>query len=81
MSISVKQPKHEFVIDINKYLIDNFPSLSWKQRNAVGTLCEQDPDFCFDQIYKQIDKWVETYSLQRSLLTDPPNDTEVTPVP
>ena len=46
-------------IDVNEYLIENFPTLTLKQRKAVWSLCQSDGDFNFDPIYEEIDAWVE----------------------
>lgn len=67
MGISIDQPDKGFFIDINEYLIENFPMLNWKARNAVGTLCEQDPDFDLEPIYRQIDQWVLTYAKSKGI--------------
>lgn len=67
MGISIDQPDKGFFIDINEYLIEHFPMLNWKARNAIGTLCEKDPDFDLKPIYDQIDQWVITYANSKGI--------------
>jgi hypothetical protein len=67
MGISIDQPDKGFFIDINEYLIANFPMLNWKARNAVGTLCEQDLEFDLTAIYEQIDQWVLIYAESKGI--------------
>ena len=45
-------------VDINEYLIENWPTLTLKNRTSVWTLCQNDEDFDLDSIYNQIDDWV-----------------------
>lgn len=45
-------------VDINEYLIEEWPKLTLAQRKAVWTLCQNDEDFDFDPIYEQIDTMV-----------------------
>ena len=47
-------------VDINEYLIEQWPTLTLKNRTSVWTLCQNDEDFDFDSIYEQIDDWVYT---------------------
>ena len=47
-------------VDINEYLIEQWPTLTLKNRTSVWTLCQNDDDFDFDSIYEQIDDWVYT---------------------
>ena len=61
------QPEHEIYVDINSYLIENYPVLTWKQRNAIGHLCSTDEDFDLDPIYDQIDEWVFYYAEEKGI--------------
>ena len=45
-------------IDINEYLIVEFPTLTAKQRQSVWHLCQNDDSFDYDSIHDQIDNWV-----------------------
>jgi hypothetical protein len=45
-------------IDINEYLIAEFPTLTAKQRQSVWHLCQNDDSFDYDSIHDQIDNWV-----------------------
>tara|TARA_R100000406_G_scaffold77882_1_gene58609 strand:+ start:92 stop:658 length:567 start_codon:yes stop_codon:yes gene_type:complete len=45
-------------VDVNEYLITNWPTLNLKQRTSVWTLCQEDEDFDYDSIHDQIDAWV-----------------------
>ena len=49
-------------IDINEYLIDEFPTLTAKHRQSVWHLCQNDEDFDYDSIHDQIDDWVYEYA-------------------
>jgi len=49
-------------IDVNEYLIKEFPTLSAKQRQSVWHLCQNDEDFDYDPIHDQIDDWVFEYA-------------------
>ena len=46
------------VVDVNEYLIENFPQLTLKQRKAVWTRCQLDEEFDYEPIYDQIDDWI-----------------------
>ena len=45
-------------VDVNEYLIENWPTLTLKQRTSVWSLCQNDEDFDYDSIHNQIDDWV-----------------------
>lgn len=45
-------------VDVNEYLIENWPTLTLKNRTSVWSLCQNDEDFDFDSIFEQIDNWV-----------------------
>ena len=45
-------------VDVNEYLIENWPSLSLKQRRSVWSLCQNDEDFDYESIHNHIDDWV-----------------------
>tara|TARA_Y100000033_G_C2736701_1_gene106290 strand:- start:279 stop:845 length:567 start_codon:yes stop_codon:yes gene_type:complete len=49
-------------VDINEYLIETYPVLNLKQRTSVWTLCQNDEDFDFSDIYDQIDDKVFEYA-------------------
>ena len=49
-------------IDVNEYLIDEFKTLTAKQRQSVWHLCQNDEDFSYDSIHDQIDDWVYEYA-------------------
>jgi predicted nucleic acid-binding Zn-ribbon protein len=49
-------------IDINEYLIEEFPTLTAKQRQSVWHLCQNDDDFDYDSIHDQIDDKVYEYA-------------------
>ena len=49
-------------VDINEYLIEEFPTLTEKQRQSVWHLCQNDDDFDLDSIHEQIDNWVYKYA-------------------
>ena len=49
-------------IDINEYLIEEFPTLTAKQRQSVWYLCQNDEDFDYESIHDQIDDWVFEYA-------------------
>ena len=44
------------IIDINEYLIEEWPKLTAKQRKGVWSRCQSDEDFDYDFIYEQIDQ-------------------------
>ena len=46
------------VVDVNEYLIENFPQLTLKQRRAVWTKCQTDDEFDYEPIHDQIDQWI-----------------------
>ena len=45
-------------VDVNEYLIEEWPMLTLKQRRAVFSLCQNDEEFDFDPIYEQVDATV-----------------------
>ena len=36
------------IVDVNEYLIENFPQLNLKQRRAVWTKCQYDEEFDYE---------------------------------
>ena len=46
------------LVDVNEYLIENWPTLTLKQRTSVWSLCQNDEDFDYESIHNQIDDWV-----------------------
>ena len=49
-------------VDVNEYLIEEFKTLTAKQRQSVWHLCQNDEDFSYDSIHDQIDDWVYEYA-------------------
>ena len=45
-------------VDVNEYLIEEWPMLTLKQRRAVWALCQNDEEFDYDPIYEQVDATV-----------------------
>ena len=45
-------------VDVNEYLIEEWPMLTLKQRRAVFSLCQNDEEFDYDPIYEQVDATV-----------------------
>ena len=43
-------------VDVNEYLIGEFPTLTIKQRTSVVHLCQSDEDFDYSSIHDQIDE-------------------------
>jgi hypothetical protein len=65
-------------IDVNEYLIENYPTLTAKNRQSVWHLCQNDEDFDYDSIHDQIDDWVYEYaeSNPEVILEDSPEQDE-----
>ena len=42
-------------LDVNEYLIEDWPKLTLKQRKAVWSACQKNEDFDWSSIYEQID--------------------------
>jgi len=49
-------------VDVNEYLIEEYPTLTAKQRQSVWSLCQNDEDFDYEAINEQIDNWVYEYA-------------------
>ena len=49
-------------IDVNEYLIDEWPTLTAKHRQSVWHLCQTDEEFDYDSIHDQIDDKVYIYA-------------------
>ena len=49
-------------IDVNEYLIDEWPTLTAKHRQSVWHLCQTDEEFDYDPIHDQIDEKVYIYA-------------------
>jgi len=47
-------------VDVNEYLIEDWPKLTLKQRKSIWHYCQSDKDFDWDSIYEQIDSTVLT---------------------
>ena len=46
-------------LDVNEYLISEWPTLSLKQRRGVWTLAQNDEDFDWSSVEEQIDDYVQ----------------------
>ena len=46
-------------LDVNEYLIANFPVLSLKQRRSVWTMAQNDEDFDWSSIEEQVNYYVD----------------------
>lgn len=55
------QPELDLVIDINQYLIDEFPLLSLIDRKAIGTLILRDDEFDLTSVHDQINQATLNY--------------------
>jgi hypothetical protein len=49
-------------VDVNEYLIENYPTLTAKNRQSIWHLCQNDEDFDYDSIHDQIDDRVYEYA-------------------
>ena len=49
-------------IDVNEYLIEEWPTLTAKHRQSVWHLCQTDEEFDYDSIHDQIDEKVYIYA-------------------
>ena len=49
-------------INVDEYLIENYTTLTAKNRQSVRYLCQNDEDFNYEPIYDQIDDWVYEYA-------------------
>jgi len=49
-------------VDINEYLIEEWETLTYKQRQSVWHLCQNDEDFDYSSIHDQIDAKVYEFS-------------------
>ena len=67
-------------IDVNEYLIEEFKTLTAKQRQSVWHLCQNDEDFNYDSIHDQIDDWVYEYAESNPdvVLDESTDDSELT---
>ena len=67
-------------VDVNEYLIEEFKTLTAKQRQSVWHLCQNDEDFNYDSIHDQIDDWVYEYAESNSdvVLDESTDDSELT---
>ena len=59
-------------VDVNEYLIEEYPHMTLKQRRAVWRLAQEDGDFNFDAVYEEIDAWVD-YVMENANKTNRPN--------
>jgi len=49
-------------VNVNEYLIEEFPTLTIKQRTSIVHLCQNDEDFDYSPIHDQIDEKVYKYA-------------------
>lgn len=49
-------------VDVNEYLIEEFPTLTAKHRQSVWHLCQNDEEFDYESIHDQIDDKVYEYA-------------------
>tara|TARA_R100001163_G_C4926134_1_gene104173 strand:- start:15 stop:530 length:516 start_codon:yes stop_codon:yes gene_type:complete len=63
-------------VDINEYLIENWPTLNLKDRKCIWTLCQNDEEFSFDEIHDQIDNIVYVYAEANDSVSLPAEDEE-----
>lgn len=61
-------------IDINEYLIEEWPTLTAKHRQSVWHLCQTDDDFDYDSIHDQIDDKVYIYAESNPNVVLPTDD-------
>ena len=59
-------------VDVNEYLIEEYPHMTLKQRRAVWRLAQEDGDFNFDAVYEEIDAWVD-YVMDNANKTNRPD--------
>ena len=45
-------------VDVNEYLIENWPKLTLKQRKAVWSYCQADEDFDWEPVWEQVDSTI-----------------------
>lgn len=45
-------------VDVNEYLIENWPKLTLKQRKAVWSYCQLDEDFDWEPVLEQVDSTI-----------------------
>ena len=65
-------------VDINEYLIEEFPTLTAKHRQSVWHLCQNDEDFDYSSIHDQIDeKLYEHAETNPEVILDDVSDDEV----
>ena len=62
------------VIDVNEYLIENWPQLSLKQRTSVWTNAQNDEEFDYDVVYNQIDEYVYDLAEEDTTIELPPEE-------
>ena len=63
-------------VDVNEYLIDNWPQLSLKQRTSVWTIAQGDEEFDYDSLYEQLDDIVYELAETDKTIELPPEDDE-----
>jgi len=45
-------------VDVNEYLIEDWPKLTLKQRKAVWSHCQTNDDFDWDSVWEQVDQTI-----------------------
>ena len=45
-------------VDVNEYLIEDWPKLTLKQRKAVWSHCQADDDFDWNSVWEQVDQTI-----------------------
>jgi len=45
-------------VDVNEYLIEDWPKLTLKQRKAVWSHCQTSDDFDWDSVWEQVDQTI-----------------------
>ena len=59
-------------LDVNEYLIENYPKLSLKQRTAIWSICQEAVDFSVLEI--QVNTQVQKYAIKNMSVELPPNE-------
>lgn len=43
-------------VDVNEYLIEEWPKMTLKQRKAIWSYCQSDEDFDWSPVWEQVDQ-------------------------
>ena len=65
--------------DANEYLIKNYPTLSFKQRQSVWSICQNDEGFDWSDVEEQLDDTVLELAEQDPTVVLPPEDLTAEP--